>query len=83
MDQAQISVKYLDAEKIEFVLSNVELSIANSLRRIMIAEVPTLAIELVEFHKNSSVLHDEFIAHRLGLVPLNSVDEEQFSFHRV
>ena len=48
----------------------------------MLAEVPTLAIALVEFHVNTSVLADEFIAHRLGLIPLNSKQVEDMMYAR-
>ncbi|MEM4267659.1 MAG: DNA-directed RNA polymerase subunit D [Candidatus Woesearchaeota archaeon] len=58
--------------KLTFMVKDIESSYANALRRIMINKVPTLAIEEVEFRKNSSVLYDETIAHRLGLIPLKT-----------
>lgn len=60
----------LAPHEMRFILSETDVSMANTLRRIMIAEVPTLAIDLVEFHDNSTVLNDEYIAHRLGLIPI-------------
>ncbi len=44
----------------------------NMLRRLIIEEVPTLAIEEVAFIKNNSALYDEVLAHRLGLVALKT-----------
>lgn len=54
----------------QFDLIHTDAAIANTLRRIMIAEVPTLAIESVYVSNNTSIIQDEVLAHRLGLVPL-------------
>lgn len=43
---------------------------ANALRRIMIAEVPTMAFHKVFLYQNTSVLPDELLIHRLGLLPV-------------
>lgn len=64
---------------LEFEMVGVDPSIANALRRILIAEVPTMAIEHVFYINNTSVISDEVLAHRLGLVPLQ-VDPELFDW---
>ncbi|MFC1698155.1 DNA-directed RNA polymerase subunit D [Nanoarchaeota archaeon] len=53
-------------------LDNVGFSFANVLRKNVISKVPTMAIEEVEIRDNSSVLYDEILAHRLGLIPLKT-----------
>ncbi len=59
-------------DSLVLVLSDADVSFANALRRAMLAEVPTLAIEEVTFIENTSPLYDEIIAHRLGLVPIKT-----------
>ncbi|ATY59928.1 DNA-directed RNA polymerases I [Cordyceps militaris CM01] len=52
-----------------FSLIGLDASLANAFRRILIAEIPTLAIENVFIENNTSVIQDEVLAHRLGLIP--------------
>eukprot|EP00397_Hematodinium_sp_SG-2012_P054787 GEMP01066355.1.p1 GENE.GEMP01066355.1~~GEMP01066355.1.p1 ORF type:complete len:292 (+),score=54.27 GEMP01066355.1:65-940(+) len=66
----RIDIKRLDDDVAEFDLIGVDAAIANSFRRILLAEVPTVAIERVVLHQNTGVIHDENLAHRLGLIPL-------------
>ena len=51
-------------------LIHCDASLANALRRILLAEVPSVALEHVYLWNNSSLVHDEVLAHRLGLIPL-------------
>lgn len=61
-----------DECKLSFILKDVDVAFANALRRVVIEEVPTMAIEEVEFRKNSSIIYDEIVAHRLGLIPFKT-----------
>jgi DNA-directed RNA polymerase alpha subunit len=70
---------YSTEEQLTFDLTGIDASIANSLRRIMLSEVPTVAIENVYIEMNSSIIHDEVLAHRLGLIPIK-VDPRLFEF---
>ncbi len=63
-----------------FSLVGVDASIANAYRRILIAEIPTLAIEEVYIHNNTSVIQDEVLAHRLGLIPFKGGKEGLLNF---
>ena len=64
-------------DELVFELIGVDVSFANALRRIMIAEIPTMALEYVYMWNNSGLIHDEVLSHRLGLIPLN-VDPRLF-----
>jgi DNA-directed RNA polymerase subunit D len=60
-----------------FVVRNITPAFANGIRRAIIADVPTLSIDTVRVIENSSVMFDEQISLRLGLVPLTTPDDYQ------
>ena len=59
-------------DEARFLVRNLEPAFANGIRRAMVADVPTLSIDEVRVVENSSVMFDEQIAHRLGMVPLTT-----------
>lgn len=63
--------------KTEFNLNNVNTSLANSIRRILLSNIPTVAFSdenndnpSIKIQKNTSAIHNEFLAHRLSLIPI-------------
>lgn len=61
-DNFQIVIKKLDKEVMEFDMIGVDPAIANALRRILIAEVPTIAIEHVFVVNNTSIIQVSYVA---------------------
>jgi DNA-directed RNA polymerases I and III subunit RPAC1 len=60
-----------DENTLVFEMLHCDTSFVNALRRILLSEVPTVALEHVYMWNNSSIIHDEVLAHRLGLIPLD------------
>lgn len=72
-ENCKIEIISIDRTKNKMVLDllNVDTAFANAFRRILLAEIPTVAFEKVVIYQNTSVLQDENLAHRLSLIPLN------------
>lgn len=67
----KIKILEKNEKEIKFSVEGIKPGFANALRRIMMTEVPVMAIEFVDFKKNDSVLPDEILANRIGQIPLN------------
>ncbi|GBE55681.1 MAG TPA: DNA-directed RNA polymerase subunit D [Euryarchaeota archaeon] len=78
----EISVLSGKDNTLKVVLENAKPSDANALRRIILGEVPVLAVDDVIIHENSSPLFDEALAHRIGLMPIrvDAIDLDRFNF---
>ena len=68
----------LSGDELEFDMVGVDAAIANAVRRVLLSEVPTMAIEKVFINNNTSIIQDEVLAHRLGLIPIKA-DPRRFN----
>ena len=59
-----------ETQKLNLV-TDMSFSLANAIRRSAL-EIPIMAIDEVEIFKNDSALYDEIIAHRMGLIPIQT-----------
>ena len=68
----KLTITEAGVNKVKFNVSGIDVSLANALRRIVLSEIPTMAMEEVTYYENSSILNDELLSLRLGLVPLKT-----------
>jgi len=68
----EVKVNFLTGEEMELKLEGINPALANSLRRVILREVPVMAVDELEVKFNDSALHDEIIAHRLAMIPLKT-----------
>lgn len=79
-----VDIVEIEDTKAKLIISDVSPSLVNALRRTLLSDIPKMAIDNVEFHlgpirdehgkefESATPLFDEIIAHRLGLVPINT-----------
>ena len=68
----EVEILEENGDVLRFILRDSTPAFANAIRRAMLSDVPVMAIEDVIFVENTSVMYDEILAHRLGLVPLKT-----------
>eukprot|EP00741_Cyanophora_paradoxa_P015075 tig00020848_g14546.t1 len=69
-ENLKVEVVSWDREVAVIDVSGIDAPIANAIRRILLSEIPTMAIEKVWMQNNTSIIPDEILAHRLGLIPI-------------
>jgi len=72
-----------DNDIFRFTLSDINVSLANALRRIILSDIETIVFYTETYqdnkctiHKNTSRLHNEIIKHRLSCIPIWSEDKD-------
>lgn len=79
-----------DGTKCSFIINNASLGVVNAVRRVVLSEIPNIAVGFDAYHPenndtrffaNTSSLHNEFIGHRLSLVPIHVSSEVIDRYH--
>ncbi|MFH2105768.1 MAG: DNA-directed RNA polymerase subunit D [Candidatus Micrarchaeota archaeon] len=71
----KVAIEKEHENRLEFSVEGITPTFANAIRRYAIARVPIIAIDQVTFYENSSYVFDEYLAHRVGQLPLKTPDK--------
>lgn len=74
-----IEIVEQDDKYLQFILSDVSIEMANAFRRIILTEIPVMAVDEVIMLRNDSPLYDELLTHRVAMIPLVT-DLEYYNF---
>ncbi|MFB6283307.1 MAG: DNA-directed RNA polymerase subunit D [Halobacteria archaeon] len=72
-----VEIVDIDEKEAKFIVEGISPAFANGLRRTIVGGVPTMTIDKVDIYENTSVMFDEVLTLRLGLVPI-STDLDEF-----
>ena len=78
INKIKVEIEKTTREVIQLKISKVDISIVNSIRRILIEEIETMCFDIVDIKNNTSTIEDQVLAHRLGQIPFISVDSDKY-----
>jgi DNA-directed RNA polymerase I and III subunit RPAC1 len=85
----KIEINPNSLNRLKFTIKDIDLSIVNAIRRIILSELPNIAFYFdpydtenndIEILVNSSSLHNEFLSHRISLIPVHFTENEVENF---
>jgi DNA-directed RNA polymerase alpha subunit/DNA-directed RNA polymerase subunit L len=71
--------------RVTFDILNTDLAIVNGIRRVMLSDIPTIGFlgegePTITIHTNTGALHNEFMSHRIGMIPIHMTEEDTEAF---
>lgn len=67
-----------DGKDLKILITNLDCCFVNSIRRVIMSEIGGYAFDEIEIKKNTTIFHNEFIKHRIGLIPILMGNEITF-----
>ena len=68
----KLVIKKESDDRLKFELKDSNYAYANALRRVLMREIPVMAVREIDLYENTSSMFPEYIAHRIGMIPLKT-----------